>query len=213
MDDERLVYLNLSDEVLVAQVARRDVSAFSVLYDRYSRPVYAMAVCMLGRLEAEETVQEVFLRLWSKAEQFDPHSGSFRAWFMAIARHHIFGQLRRRSQLQQLDASDRVDQILASLPDPDTNLEEDMWLREQGDEVLRALAELPSEQRRVLVLAYFGGLSQSTIARCLHLPLGTVKKRTRLGLRKLRAALVGSSPSSRTESTDVDKVRAEHHDL
>lgn len=213
MDDERLVYLNLSDEVLVALVVRRDVNAFSVLYDRYSRPVYAMAVYMLGHLEAEETTQEVFLRLWSKAEQFDPQSGSFRAWFMAIARHHIFRQLRQRSRLQQLDASDHVDQILATLPDPNTNLEEDMWLREQGDEVLQALAELPNEQRRVLVLAYFGGLSQSTIARYLQLPLGTVKKRTRLGLRKLRAALVGSTPSSRTERTDVDKDRAAHHDL
>lgn len=213
MGDERLVQLNLSDEVLVELVARRDVNAFSVLYDRYSRPVYAMAVYMLGHVDAEETVQEVFLRLWSKAEQFDPQCGSFRAWFMAIARHHIFSQLRQRSQRRQLAAGDHVDQILASLRDPNTNVEEDTWLREQGEQVLQALAQLPNEQRRVLVLAYYGGLSQSTIAQHLQLPLGTVKKRTRLGLQKLRAALIGSNPSSEADRTDLDKDRVAHHDL
>lgn len=213
MDDERLVQLNLSDEVLIELVARRDADAFTVLYDRYSRPVYAMAVYLLGQAEAEDATQEAFLRLWSKADQFDPHSGSFQAWFMAIARHHIFRQLRRKSQRRQLAASDQVNQILASLPDPTANPEEDTWLREQGDQILQALAELPREQRRVLVLSYFGGLSHSTIAEHLDLPPGTVKKRIRLGLQKLRAALAESISTGETHGTNLGKDVAAHDDL
>jgi RNA polymerase sigma-70 factor (ECF subfamily) len=182
--------LEPSDEALVARVALRDATAFGLLYDRYARPAYALAVHVLGRADAEEAVQDAFLRLWRNAAQFDPRRGAFGAWFMAIARHRVLASLADRSRQQRLSAAEAIDRVLAQRADPAPDVEEQAWLNERGDAALRALRSLPAEQRRVIVLAYFGGLSQSAIAAHLDLPLGTVKKRTRLGLQKLRAALV-----------------------
>jgi len=178
-----------SDEVLVARVVLRDVTAFALLYDRYVKPVYAMAVHMLGSNDAEEIVQEVFLRLWNRAGQYNVQKGSFKAWFMAIARYRILDELRQRSRQQQLMVAEDVNQLLAGLKDPMVDVEKEVWLKEHSEHVLHALKLLPAEQRRALVLAYFGGLSQSTIAQHLGWPLGTVKKRIRLGMQKLRRAL------------------------
>ncbi len=178
-----------SDETLAARVAQRDVTAFALLYDRYAQSVFALAAHLLGRAEAEEAVQEIFLRLWNKAAHFDHARGAFSAWFMTIARHYVLDQLRVRSLQQRLIVAEQVDQLLANAADPRVDVEHAAYLRERGDALLRALQQLPSEQRRVLALAYFGGLSQSEIARHLNLPLGTVKKRTQLGLQKLRALL------------------------
>ena len=178
-----------SDEALVAGVVQHDVAAFSLLYDRYARPVYTLAAYMLGTGEAEEAAQELFLRLWHKAGQFDPSRGSFNAWFMAISRYHLRDRLRRRSQQQRLVAAEQIDQLLVEVADPTVDVEKEVWQRERGDALLSALKNLPAEQRRVIVLAYFGGFSQSALAEYLGWPLGTVKKRIRLGLQKLRAFL------------------------
>ncbi|MBI3953296.1 MAG: sigma-70 family RNA polymerase sigma factor [Chloroflexi bacterium] len=177
-----------SDEALVALVVERDLSAFTCLYDRYAPAVYAFAAHMLGKNQAEEVVQDVFLRLWQRSRQFDQQRSSFRAWFMAIARHQVWDELRRKDFHQGLVASEAVDALLAG-EDPATHVVEEAWRDERSRAVLEALKGLPTEQRRVLVLAYFGGLSQSAIAHHLGWPLGTVKKRTRLGLQKLRAWL------------------------
>lgn len=200
MEERELLQPELSDETLVARVARRDVAAFTILYDRYAGPVYTLAAHMLGRSEAEEIVQATFLRLWNKAEQFDAARGAFGAWFMTIARHHALDELRRRGQRQRLVAAEGIDRVLTEVTDPAPDVEEQAWLRERGDAVLRALNDLPDEQRRVLVLAYFGGLSQAAIAECLGLPLGTVKKRIRLGLQKLRAALLQQGPAAEAQA-------------
>ena len=180
--------LDPSDEALVERVCRQDVTAFSVLYDRYARSVYVLAVTALDRAEAEEIVQEVFLRLWRKADQFQPERGPFGAWFMTIARHHLWDVLRRLHREPSL-AAEVIDQLLMESATNAASVEEEAWSQEVGESVLRALQGLPAEQRRALVLAYFGGLSQSSIAQHLGWPLGTVKKRIRLGLQKLRTAL------------------------
>jgi RNA polymerase sigma-70 factor (ECF subfamily) len=178
-----------TDEALAARVAAGDLAAFAALYDRYERSVYVLAVHLLDATEAEDVVQEAFLRLWRNADQFDERRGRFAPWFLAIARHEVLGRLRRRTREHQLTLADDLDRIFAAIPDPTNDVEDQVWRRERGDQVLRALNELPLEQRRVLVLAYFGELSQTTIAASLGWPLGTVKKRVRLGLRKLRQAL------------------------
>lgn len=178
-----------NDEQLAARIAMRNVTAFGMIYDRYAHPVYAMAAHMLGVSEAEEVTQEVFMRLWHKAGQFDPVRGPFSHWFMSIARNHILDKLRARSERQRLVAAEEIDQLLAEAPDPNVDVLEQVWSQQRGDVLLRALHRLPPEQRRVIVLAYFGELSQSAIATYLGVPLGTVKKRIRLGLHKLRAAL------------------------
>ncbi len=180
--------LDPSDEALVERVRRQDVTAFSQLYDRYARRVYVLSVTALDRAEAEEIVQEVFLRLWRKADQFRPERGPFGAWFMTIARHHVWDVLRRLHREPSL-AAEVIDQLLIESGISVGNVEEEAWSQEMGEAVLHALQGLPAEQRRAIVLAYFGGLSQSSIAQHLGWPLGTVKKRIRLGLQKLRNAL------------------------
>jgi RNA polymerase sigma-70 factor (ECF subfamily) len=184
--NDQYLHPNPSDELLAARVVLRDVEAFTELYDRYARPVYAMTAHMLGSTDAEEIVQDVFLRLWNNVDQFDARRGSFKSWFMTIARHRVLDELRSRSQQQRFIAAEATDQVLANAEDPMMDVEREVSSRERGRVVLRALKTLPAEQRQVLVLAYFGGLSQSAIAQRLGWPLGTVKKRVRLGLQKLR---------------------------
>jgi RNA polymerase sigma-70 factor, ECF subfamily len=179
-----------SDEALGERVARRDVVAFTLLYDRYAQSVYALAAHLLDEASAEEAVQEIFLRLWNKADQFDADRGSFRGWFMTIARNHVMDELGRRNREQRIRAAEEVEELLAGAVDPDSDVAEEAWLHERRETMLQALKSLPSEQRRAIVLAYFGGLSQSSIAQELGWPLGTVKKRIRLGLQKLRAFFV-----------------------
>lgn len=191
MNDQHVSQPEPSDETLASRVVQRDVTPFALLYDRYGQPVYSMAAHMLGRVDAEEIVQEVFMRLWNRADQFDPSRGSFKAWFMAITRYRIVDELRTRNQRDGfLVAVEDINQLLANTHDPTIDVEKEVWLNQNSRFVRQALQLLPNEQRHALVLAYFGGFSQSTIARHLGWPLGTVKKRIRLGMQKLRAALV-----------------------
>jgi RNA polymerase sigma-70 factor (ECF subfamily) len=176
-----------TDAALVGRLAHGDLVALGALYDRYARDIYAVAAHALGRGAAEEVVQDVFIRVWQRAPQFDAGRGSGGAWIMAIARHRIVDELRRRGRRGA--AVDTIDELLAGAEDPDADVEEQASAHEEREHILEALRELPEEQRRVIVLAYFGGLTQSEIAQELGCPLGTVKKRTRLALQKLRASL------------------------
>jgi len=173
-----------SDASLAKRVAHGDVAAFEALYERYVREVYALAAHVLGNAAAEETVQDVFLRLWERAGQFEPSRGSFGGWFMSLARNRILDTLRRR-RMHEIPVAE-IEELLAASPD---DIEGDLWRKERGARILNALRALPPEQRRVLILSYFGGLSQTAIAEALGWPLGTVKKRIRLGLEKLRVSL------------------------
>ncbi len=178
------------DEVLGARIARGDVAAFAAVYERYALRVHAWAAHVLGAGSADDAVQEVFIRVWRKAHQFDPERGRFSAWLMAIARHHIVRELERSGRRRRI-AADDVDAALRSAVDPEPGLDERASSSEQQRTLGRAMAGLPSEQRRVLVLGYFLGMTQSQMSRELGVPLGTVKKRVRLALRKLRVALTG----------------------
>ncbi len=188
MDEQRLIQLDVPDEALVVQIARQDVDAFIALYDRHAQVVYSMAAHMLGVDEAEEVVQDVFLRLWNRAAQFDPARGTFGGWFMTIARNHVLDRLRSRSRRQRVFVTGEIEKFLDEIADDRVDVEAEAWGREQGAAIQAALRALPVEQRRVLILAYFGGFSQSEIARLLNCPFGTVKKRMRLGMKKLHAS-------------------------
>ena len=184
-----MIPLEPSDEELAQRVAHGDVAAFATLYDRYARRIYVWSAHLLGSAEAEDVVQDVFARFWDKAPQFDARRGRFGWWFMAVARHHVIAQLRRRTLQQRLVAADEIERLLEGRPAGDAAPDDIAVSREGAEEMAAALATLPIEQRRVLVLAYFAGLTQSEIARITSAPLGTVKKRTRLGLQKLRDRL------------------------
>lgn len=178
-----------SDEMLASRIAAHELYAFDLIYTRYAQPVYAMAGHMLGVNEAEEAAQEIFMRLWNKAAQYDPARGPFSHWFMSIARNHILDKLRMRSERLRVVAAEEIDLLLAEAADPKVDVVDQVWQKQRGDALSAALQRIPAEQRRVIVLAYFGGMSQSEISMHLDVPLGTVKKRIRLGLQKMRAAL------------------------
>lgn len=188
-NDPARMMLEESNELLAARIAARDMDAFSLVYDRFSQQVYAMAGHMLGVPEAEEAAQEVFMRLWHKASQYDAARGPFSHWFLSIARNLMLDKLRARSERARMVSAEEIDVLLAETPDPKVDVVEQVWQNQRGDALAQALGRIPPEQRRVILLAYFGGMSQSEIAIQLQVPLGTVKKRIRLGLQKLRAAL------------------------
>ena len=189
MEDAALPLDKLSDKSLVSRVCQDDAAAFSVLYDRYVGPVYALAAHMLDPQEAEDVVQEVFLRLWKKAHQYQETRGAFSTWLFAIARYNVLDRLRKYHQQQRFDRAWDIEMLFSQAITERNAVEEQVWQLQLGENILFALSALPAEQRRVLVLSYFGGMSHGAIADHLGLPLGTVKKRIRLGLDKLRKTL------------------------
>ena len=189
-----------SDEALASRVATGDVGAFAALYDRYAARVYAWAAHIVGSGDADDVTQEIFVKLWDKAATFDAQRGRFAAWFGAVARHHILARARRWSRERRATAAEEIEELLAETPDPAPSVETQAWWTERDAALAAAVRELPPEQRRVIVLAYFGGLSQSDIAAVTATPLGTVKKRTRLALQKLRDRLQGALGSTWPET-------------
>jgi RNA polymerase sigma-70 factor (ECF subfamily) len=184
-----MIMAETTDEVLMSQVALGDSSALGLLYDRYSANVYALALRMLGdRQLAEELVQETFLRVWRQASTYRMVRGALVAWILSIARNLAIDELRRRGARPQAVDGDAAER-LALLESPGNDPVEHVLARIQHEAVTGALDQIPAEQRRVLELAYFGGLSQSEIATQLGDPLGTVKTRMRLGLQKLKSVL------------------------
>ncbi|HEY7200301.1 MAG TPA: sigma-70 family RNA polymerase sigma factor [Candidatus Dormibacteraeota bacterium] len=180
------------DESLTARVAAGEIAAFTMLYERYAQRMYAWCVHSLGPGRAEDAVQEIFLRLWQAAAQFDPERGRFVTWFYAIARHHVLRELRRAGARRRMEVAAEIAEVLSA---PQADPEALAGARDDATSLARALRLLPEEQRQVLAMAYFGGLSQSQIAAELAVPLGTVKKRVRLGMVKLRAALLPPGPA------------------
>ena len=184
MADRRRQYLLLADEDLISLVQRKDAEAFAVLYDRHARAAYSLAYRMMGeRQAAEDLVQEAFLKLWrGAASSYRPERGSVRSWLLAIVHNQTIDQLRssasRRRTQEKVEAS-------APRVQPSEAFKES-WRNVQREQVREALKGLPEEQLKVLELAYFSGYTHVEIAGLLDLPLGTVKGRMRLGLKKIK---------------------------
>jgi RNA polymerase sigma-70 factor (ECF subfamily) len=171
------------DAALLEGVARGDERAFAELYDRYSSILFGLLLRILhSRAEAEDVLQEVCLQIWQQAGAFDASRGRPFTWLVTLARSRAIDRLRAVS------SRDRAARRSAEgAPPPEAAAE--AARSEQGEIVRRALAELPEEQRQTLLLAYLGGMSQSEIAAARGVPLGTVKTRTRAGLKKLSELL------------------------
>lgn len=184
-----------SDERLMQAVTARQEAAFAVLYDRYTEVVYSAAYRVLGDSQlAEDTTQDIFVRLWRNPASFVAERGRFITWLMSVARNRAVDELRsrgRRRRREGVPGSLPEDNLLESLPaetdDPLTSAQ----THERQALVRAALSGLPREQRLALELSYFSGLTQQQIAEVLNEPLGTVKTRIRLGMMKLRRALDG----------------------
>lgn len=190
------------DEALLARVAGGDSRALELLYDRYARIVYGVALRMLGVAElAEDVVQETFWRVWRRSSTFQAGRGHVSSWIFGIAHNLSIDELRRqRSRPNQVyDEDDRP--VLRDMEDPRLDVAGAALEQERHRFVRAAMEQIPGEQREVLELAYFGGLSQSEIAARLHSPIGTVKTRVRLGLQKLRDILAAQG----FEAVDQDE--------
>ena len=174
-----------TDSEILRAIAGGDEQALSALYDRYRLILFGLILRILhNQPEAEDVVQEVFLQVWRKASDFDEARGRPFTWLVTLARSRAIDRLRALGSRERtaIEAARDVTDNISDAAD-------DAVKAEQGETVRRALAELPEEQRRTLVLAYFEGLTQSEIAARLNSPLGTVKTRMRSGMIKLRELL------------------------
>lgn len=162
--------------------------ALEALYDRYAGVCYGLALRMLGdRQDAEEVVQDTFVSLWRKAGTYDPSQGRPYSWLLKITRNRAIDELRRKGSARKPRQELRAQPEIAR--GPDSVVEEAVGAAELRTIVGGALEELPPDQREVLEMAYMEGLSQREISEHTGIPLGTVKTRTRLALKKLRESL------------------------
>lgn len=174
--------VQISDAELLHSITNGDEAALASLFDRYRSILFSIIVrIVISREEAEDVLQEVFLQVWNKARDFDESRGKAFTWLATLARSRSIDRLR------SLGARERaVDEATRETVDVVSDAEIDSMYAEKRKRVQHALAQLPEEQRRVLLMAYFEGCSQSEIADRLNTPLGTVKTRMRSGMIRLR---------------------------
>lgn len=174
---------HLSDEALVALVARADEVAFAELYDRYGRVAYGLALRILhDEALAEDAVQEGFLAIWRSAVRFVPERAKASTWILTLVHRRAVDLVRRQERR-------RAEPLEAASDPQGASTEEAVWLRLQRERVQEALRKLPDQQREALELAYYGGFTQSELAERLGQPLGTIKSRMFTGLSRLRDLL------------------------
>ena len=172
-----------TDADLLVRVAERDREAFELLYGRYVRSIFGLALRRLrDRQRAEDAVQETFTAIWRSAGSYRPERGPAAPWLYAVARNAIVDRLRAR-----VEPASEVPEMVATEPGPADRAEASFvaW------RVHRALEDLPEKEREVLELAYWSEMSQSEVADYLNIPLGTVKTRTRSALSRLAGLLEG----------------------
>ncbi|HET9017141.1 MAG TPA: sigma-70 family RNA polymerase sigma factor [Thermomicrobiaceae bacterium] len=188
-----------ADDELVRAIAGRDADAMVALYDRYGRLAFALAYRILADgSAAEEVVQDAFLRVWRQAAGFDPGRGTLRSWLLTIVHHRAIDVLRRRAGRGAGDVE--LEAVEYGLAGPDVWGE--VAAKLQREQVRAAVAALPPEQRLAVELAYFEGLTHVEIAERTGAPLGTVKGRLRLGLKKLQETL-GAGEVNGTRGVDA----------
>jgi len=173
---------------LLTRVARKDLEAFSEVYDRFAGPMFSLAMRILrDGVAAEDAVQEAFVEIWEKASTYDPALGKPMTWAVTLARNRAIGHLRssvRRRKLSEAVASETEPAEPALAGGDDT-----LMGNETARQVRAALSQVAAEQRQAIEMAYFGGLTQTEIAAALNVPLGTVKARIRRGMLVMRDLL------------------------
>jgi len=174
--------LNKEEMGLILRVAKGDQQAFLTIYDRYSPRIYALTLHILGEpMLAEEVTQDTFLKFWGRARQYSSERGTFLVWLMTVARHTALDRLRLEGRRPMLSDARDPETVWPVLRDDSHDADEARW-----KSLYFAVRTLPEDQRQVIDLAYYQGMSQSEIAAELGWPLGTVKTRIRAAMAALR---------------------------
>jgi RNA polymerase sigma-70 factor, ECF subfamily len=175
-------FAHLSDEAVVALVARSDEEALAELYDRFGRVAYGLALRVLRDEKlAEDAVQEGFLAAWRNADRFMPERAKASTWLLTFVHRRAVDLVRREER--------RRAEPLTEASEASNSAADDAWLRFERERVQAALRQLPDQQREALELAYYGGFTQSELAERLGQPVGTIKSRMFAGLTRLRELL------------------------
>jgi RNA polymerase sigma-70 factor (ECF subfamily) len=178
---------SLADEDVMQLVRRGDARAFEVIFERHSGAAFSLAYRMMGtRSGAEDVTQDAFLSMWRSGARYDRARGSVRTWVLGIVHHRAIDALRRATVHDRRRAGDEgIEERFEARERTDAEAAR----REEADAVRGALSSLPPDQSQVIELAYFGGFTHTEIAVMLDAPVGTIKGRMRLGLKKMRAQL------------------------
>jgi RNA polymerase sigma-70 factor, ECF subfamily len=175
-----------SDAQLVTLIGRYSEVALAEVYRRHGGAVFGLARRVLSNAtEAEDVVQEVFLRLWNEPDRFDPARGSLRSFLLAQSHARAVDAIRSLNARRARESRDAVKTARAEY-----DMQHEVWDLAVADQVARALGELPEEERRAIELAYFEGFTYVQVAQLLNQPEGTVKSRIRNGMRRMRSVLV-----------------------
>jgi RNA polymerase sigma factor (sigma-70 family) len=177
-------FAHLSDEAVVALVARGDGEALAELYDRFGRVAYGLALRVLRDEKlAEDAVQEAFVAAWRNADRFMPERAKASTWVLTLVHRRAVDLVRREDRRRAEPLPEGAE------PTPSDSAEDDAWLRFERERVQAALRKLPDQQREALELAYYGGFTQTELAERLGQPIGTIKSRMFTGLTRLRELL------------------------
>jgi RNA polymerase sigma-70 factor, ECF subfamily len=181
-------FAHLSDEAVVALVARSDEDALGELYDRFGRVAYGLALRVLRDEKlAEDAVQEAFLTAWRNADRFMPERAKASTWLLTFVHRRAVDLVRREDRR-------RAERLPDGHSAAQESAEDNAWLRFERERVQAALKQLPDQQREALELAYYGGFTQSELAERLGQPVGTIKSRMFAGLARLRELLAEPGP-------------------
>ena len=189
-------------------VEAADADAFATLYDRHSHAAFSLAYRMMGeRQAAEDLAQDAFLKVWRSASSYRAERGSVRTWILSIVHNRGIDQIRSHASRRRTQ-----DKIEASAPrSQPSEAFAQTWRNSQRDQIREALDTLPPEQLKILELAYFSGYTHVEISELLRLPLGTVKGRMRLGLKKIRDYFDHPKLTRRQEARPGDKEHVFSH--
>jgi RNA polymerase sigma-70 factor, ECF subfamily len=204
----RRQHLLLADEKLISFVGQGDAEAFTTLYDRHSHAAFSLAYRVMGERQAAEYVaQDAFLKLWCSATSYRPERGSVRTWILSIVHNRGIDQIRSQASRRRTQ-----DKIEASAPRSQPSEAFAETLRNsQRDQVREALDTLPPEQLKILELAYFSGYTHLQISELVDVPLGTIKGRMRLGLKKMRVYFDHPKLTRRQEARPGEKEHVLSH--
>lgn len=180
---------NPDDVSLLKRIAQGEQAALSALYDRYGKIIYAFALKSLRSVEeSEEVVMDVFAQVWRIGDRYDAQKGRVDTWLFTIARSRILDRVRKLQRTQSATTFS-IDAVEIQPQADSVDLFEEVFIAERRHRMMAAMKALPDEQRFVLELAYYQGLSHSQIAAQTGISLGTIKTRIRLGLNKLKSII------------------------